>query len=73
MYTIDKNTAEALLLERPRYPFKQMDIGDSFFLDDFRLAESARISAINCVKRHELPWRFSLRKIDKGWRIFRVH
>ena len=73
MYTIDKHPSAALLLERPRYPFKEMDIGDSFFLDDFRLAESARISAFNYVKRHDLPWRFSLRKIDNGWRIFRIN
>lgn len=73
MFTIEKPKPDMPLLERPRYPFKDMKVGDSFFLDDFRVAESARVSAINFVKRHELSWRFSLRKMDKGWRVYRVN
>ncbi len=73
MFTIEKDQPDTRVLQRPRYPFKDMGVGDSFFLDDFRVAESARVSAINFVKRHELSWRFSLRKMNKGWRVFRVN
>jgi len=56
-----------------RYPFNQMGVGDSIFIDDFRIAQSARVSAINYTKRHDLAWKFSIRKMENGWRIFRVH
>jgi hypothetical protein len=56
-----------------RYPFNQMGVGDSIWIDDFRLAQSARVSAINFIKRHDLGWKFGIRKMDKGWRIFRLH
>ena len=55
-----------------RYPFNRMGVGDSFFIDDFRIAQSARVSAINYSKRHALAWKFSIRKMENGWRIFRV-
>ena len=55
-----------------RYPFNRMRVGDSIFIDDFRVAQSARVSAINYSKRHDLAWKFSIRKMGNGWRIFRV-
>jgi hypothetical protein len=56
-----------------RYPFDQMGVGDSILIDDFRLAQSARVSAINFIKRHDLEWKFGIRKMNNGWRIFRIH
>ncbi len=56
-----------------RYPFDQMGVGDSILIDDFRLAQSARVSAINFIKRHDLGWKFGIRKMDNGWRIFRIN
>ena len=73
MFTIEKASVGFHFFERPRYPFKAMEVGDSFFIDDFRLAESARVSAINFVKRNDLDWRFCLRKIQDGWRVVRVN
>jgi hypothetical protein len=49
-----------------------MSIGDSLFIHDYRKAESARVSAIQYAKRHHLGWRFSIRKMDRGWRLFRI-
>ena len=56
-----------------RYPFNEMGVGDSILIDDFRLAQSARVSAINFIKRHDLGWKFGIRKMDNGWRIFRIN
>lgn len=56
-----------------RYPFNQMGVGDSILIDDFRVAQSARVSAINFIKRHDLGWKFGIRKMDNGWRIFRIN
>jgi hypothetical protein len=50
-----------------------MNVGDSILIDDFRIAQSARVSAINYIKRHNLCWKFSMRKMENGWRIFRVN
>jgi hypothetical protein len=57
---------------RIRYPFGSMNIGDSIRLDDFRKAESARVSAIQFAKRQGLNWKFSLRKDRHGWTLHRV-
>jgi hypothetical protein len=50
-----------------------MGVGDSIWIDDFRVAQSARVSAINFTKRYDLGWKFGIRKMDKGWRIFRIN
>ena len=73
MFLIEKTPADlSSLLERTTYPFELMDIGDSFFVADYRKAESARISAIQFCKRKGKNWKFTQRKMDGGWRIIRV-
>lgn len=57
---------------RVRYAFNDMTVGDSLYLSDPRKAESARISAIQFARRNQLEWRFSMRKMDGGWRLFRI-
>jgi hypothetical protein len=49
-----------------------MLVGDSFLITDHRKAESARISAINFVKRQQTEWKFTMRKMRDGWRLFRI-
>jgi len=56
-----------------RYHFVNMEVGDSILIDEFRVAQSARVSAINFIKRHELAWKFGIRKTGEGWRIYRFH
>jgi hypothetical protein len=73
MMTIDTPESGIAMTEVRRYPFNQMNIGDSILIDDFRVAQSARVSAINFIKRHNLCWKFSMRKTDNGWRIFRIN
>ena len=57
---------------RVRYPFAQMSVGDCIHFDEFRKAESARVAAIQFVRRRALDWRFSMRKSCDGWRIIRI-
>jgi len=71
-FTVDTRASGVEMPPLRRYPFNHMGVGDSIFIDDFRLAQSARVSAINYSKRHELKWKFSIRKMGNGWRIFRV-
>jgi hypothetical protein len=73
MFLIEKAPMDfSGLMERSTYPFELMDVGDSFFVSDYRKAESARISAIQFCKRKGKPWKFTQRKMDGGWRIIRV-
>jgi hypothetical protein len=44
----------------------------TIYVDDFKLAENARIAAIQYVKRNRLSWKFGIRKMHDGWRIFRM-
>jgi hypothetical protein len=49
-----------------------MLVGDSFLITDYRKAESARISAIHFAKRQQDEWKFTMRKMRDGWRLFRI-
>ena len=73
MNTPDRSDAKPPSLPKNRYPFLQMEVGDSLLIDEFRVAQSARVSAINFIKRHELAWKFGIRKTGEGWRIYRFH
>jgi hypothetical protein len=72
MHTMEIARTNLLIRDRTRYPFDRMTVGDSLHIDDFRQAESARVAAIQFVRRRALDWRFSLRKFPDGWRLVRV-
>jgi len=72
MFTLDRTPLPEIAGDRLQYPFSAMEIGDSLHINDFRKAESARVSAIQYTKRHRLDWKFSMRKFRDGWRIFRI-
>lgn len=57
---------------RNSYQIESMGVGDCIFTNDYRTAQSARVAAFQFVKRRELSWKFSIRKMRDGWRIFRV-
>ena len=58
--------------QRNRYIFCDMEVGDSLFFSDPKVGESARVAASQFVRRKSPNWRFSLRKMNDGWRLFRV-
>jgi hypothetical protein len=71
MLAIEKASAAAVFKERNRYPFINMEVGDSLLIIDAAKAESARVAAYQFVKRNGLSWKFAVRKTRDGWRIFR--
>jgi hypothetical protein len=73
MNNTDSRQTQVESPSKNRYRFTQMAVGDSILIDDFRAAQSARVSAINFIKRHELAWKFGIRKTCEGWRILRLH
>ena len=70
--SIDKNVSISYQTPRVRYPFSEMDVGDSFIIFDYKKAESARVAALLFTKRRMPNWRFSMRKTTEGWRLFRL-
>ena len=73
MFILEKAQPEALNLTRATYPFQEMEVGDSFFIDNYRKAESARIAAFQFCKRNSNSWKFTMRKMEGGWRVIRVN
>lgn len=59
-------------LARLRYSFDAMSVGQSLHLDDFKKSQSARVAAIQFVKRNRLDWKFGIRKTSSGWIILRL-
>ena len=57
---------------RSRYPFSDMEKGDSILFKDERQASSARVAAVRFAQRYYPDWTFTLRKVENGWRLWRV-
>ena len=56
--------------ERVRYPFADMEVGDSFLIRDESLVKNARSAAWMFGQRHGA--RFSCRRVAEGWRVWRT-
>lgn len=61
------------LPKRNKYPIEAMQVGDFIHIEDYKTAQSARVSATQFARRRQLEWRFSIRKMRDGWRIFRTY
>jgi hypothetical protein len=59
-------------LTRSKYPFADMEPGDSILFQDKARANSARISSLRFVRLHQPAWKFAMRKVEGGWRMWRV-
>lgn len=59
-------------LTRLSYSFNAMSVGQALHLDDFKKSQSARVAAIQYVKRNRLDWKFGIRKTPSGWLILRL-
>lgn len=70
MFQID--TGIAMPTGRTKYPFEDMQVGDSILFGKENQANSARVSALRFVRTHAPKWQFQLRKVDNGWRLWRV-
>lgn len=61
----------ALPATRTKYPFMEMEPGDSILFRSKKQADSARVASIRFVKVHQPHWAFVLRKVENGWRLWR--
>ena len=70
MYKVD--TGIDVPDSRTKYPFSDMEVGDSILFEDKKTAESARVASLRFARTHREEWAFSLRKVDNGWRLWRI-
>jgi hypothetical protein len=70
MLRVDSDVPLPAETARERYPFPVMRVGDSFLLPDAGTAKNARSAAWMYSKRHGV--KFSCRRLENGWRIWRV-
>jgi hypothetical protein len=49
-----------------------MEAGDSILFGIRKQAESCRVAALRFTRVHQPKWVFTLRKVDDGWRLWRI-
>jgi hypothetical protein len=57
---------------RSKYPFADMEPGDSILFQEKAQANSARISSMRFVRLRQPTWKFVMRKVEDGWRMWRT-
>ena len=67
-----KSTDLVVLPERNSFFFENLAVGEHFYFDNFKSAESARVAGAQFARRRGLRWKFSIRKMRDGWRVFRI-
>jgi hypothetical protein len=50
-----------------------LEVGESIFCSEFAKAQSLRALSYYFLKSRQLTWKFVFRKMDRGWRLIRVH
>lgn len=70
MYKID--TGMTVPDSRTKYPFREMEPNDSILFKDKKNADSARVAALRYAKSQQPAWSFTLRRVEDGWRLWRV-
>lgn len=66
---VDKGIPAPQPREVVEYPYEQMDVGDSFFVEGGTLN---RMCYRNRRAGEKLGWRFTVRKVEGGVRVWRV-
>lgn len=68
-YTIEKKVPLPELRSDHKYPFSKMTVGDSFLWEG---KTSTKISVASNYYRKKLGFRFTIRAVEGGFRIWRV-
>ncbi len=50
----------------------RLEVGESVYLTDMRQAQSLRSLSYYLLRSRGLDWKFTFRKMDRGWRLIRV-
>ena len=69
MFEIEKNVPIDGRQPYNRYPFGEMEVNDSFFVAD---GKQSRLSAAATASGKTHGTKFTVRKVDGGYRIWRI-
>lgn len=72
MTQIDRGVPLSKARTKKKYPFAQMQVGDSFFFEELTEVESAQASGKGYSKRHNPEFRMTRRKVEGGYRLWRI-
>jgi hypothetical protein len=75
MFPIEKGVAVPATRSEGKYPFRVMEIGDSFFVPCEEAVRVARAHTIKtAAKKFRAPgqWRFVVRSVPAGIRVWKV-
>ena len=61
-----------LAIQKKRYPFARMVVGDSFFFEELTEVESAQNAGYSYAKRHNPAFKMTRRKVEGGYRLWRI-
>ena len=72
MFKVDKKVPLPAGYNGPnrRYPFHEMEVGDSFLIPGARVNHGVRATAYHFGRRHNM--KFTCRMVDEGMRVWRV-
>ena len=51
---------------------ESLEVGDSIFCEEFNQAQSIRVLSYYLIRSRNLNWGFTMRKMDRGWRLIRI-
>ncbi len=51
---------------------ESLEVGDSIFCEEFNQAQSMRVLSYYLIRSRSLNWGFTMRKMDRGWRLIRI-
>ncbi|MGA1296602.1 MAG: hypothetical protein ACO3X1_14940 [Burkholderiaceae bacterium] len=69
---IERIELERIKLRPEIHTLQAMQVGDSIFCSEEKKAQSLRSLSYYLIRSRRLPWKFTFRKMDRGWRIIRV-
>lgn len=72
MLEIESDVAPPELPARGKYPFSKMRVNDSLFFYSEKLAKNAYNASSAYLRKSGEPWKFSCRKAQGGWRLWRI-
>jgi hypothetical protein len=49
-----------------------LEVGESIFCTEFGKAQSLRVLSYYLIRSRKLDWKFTFRKMDRGWRLIRI-
>jgi hypothetical protein len=69
---IDRRPIVALPSQSHLNTLSTLEVGQSIFCEEWRQAASLRSLSYYLIKTRRPEWKFTFRKMDRGWRLIRV-